>query len=242
MEKYNPLDGKDAPQLSLDLNDGSEDLVSIIIIHRNKPDYLNLCLQSIDVCSVNSNYELIIVDNGSGQESQDFLDEIESNVKLIRNKENLYWSEAANKGAKAANKAAKYIIFMHCDVVVLNPGWMDLLINVSAAKNAGMVGLELQNYFMQNQKVDFIQEWCLLMTRECWDEVGPFPEELPQIGHSFIMTMKAQQKGYNPQVMQNPICHHYRIFSLDINEYEKLTEKAMVSIPALMREMQAKSI
>lgn len=238
---HNPLEG-DRPIMSVPLHDGTEEQVSIIIVHKDRPEYLNICLQSIAVTSFNNNYEIIVVDNGSGQESQDFLDEIKDEVKVIRNEKNLYWGPAANKGVAAADKNSKYFLFLHCDVAVLNPAWIDLLTQVSESQGAGMVGVELGQYFLQGQKVDFVQEWCLLMTRECWKDIGPFPETLPQIGTSFIMTMRGQQKGHKPQVMRNPILHHYRVFALDINEYEKLVDKAMVEIPKLMREVQTQSI
>lgn len=238
---YNPLEGE-RPEFSISLHDGSEEQVSVIVVHKDRPEYLNICLQSIAVTSFNNNYEIIVVDNGSGKESQDFLDDIKNEVKVIKNDKNLYWAPAANLGVAAADKNSKYFIFLHCDVVVLNPSWMDLLINISEANVSGLVGVELQSYYMQNQKVDFIQEWCMLMTRNCWKDIGHFPETLPQIGTSFITTMKAQQRGYKPQVVKNQVCHHYRIFSLDINEYEILVEKAMVEIPRLMRELQVHSI
>jgi hypothetical protein len=126
--------------------------------------------------------------------------------------------------------------------VITNPAWIDLLVNVAEAQGTGMVGVELQSYFMQQQKVDFIQEYCLLVSRECWNNIGPWPEELPQVGPAFIFTVRAQQAGFKPQVMRNPICHHYRIFSLDINEYEKLTEQAMVTIPKLLRDLQSLAV
>lgn len=238
---HNPLEGP-RPELTLNLHDGSEEQVSIIVVHKDRPEYLNICLQSIAVTSMNNNYEIIVVDNGSGKDSQDFLDDIEGEVKVVRNKENLYWAKAANKGADAADKNSKYFIFMHCDVVITNPAWIDLLINVSESTGAGVVGLELQSYYMQQQRIDFIHEWCMLVTRECWKDIGPFEERLPQIGAPFIFTIEAQNKGHKPQIMRNPIAHHYRVFSLDINEYERLVEQAMVSIPQVMREVQGQSV
>ena len=96
---HSPLDGP-AAQLTIPLHDGTEEQVSIVVVHNDKPEYLNLCLQSIAVTSFNNNYELIVVDNNSGKESQAFLDEIEEDgVKVIRNDKNLFWSAAANKGA-----------------------------------------------------------------------------------------------------------------------------------------------
>lgn len=239
---HNPLEG-DRPEISLSLKENpSEDQISIIIVHKDRPEYLNICLQSIAVNSINNNYEIIVVDNDSSQDSQDFLDEIKDEVKVVKNTENLYWSVAANKGAESASKNSKYFIFMHCDVVVLNPAWIDLLINVSESSEAGVVGLEIQSYFMQNQKIDFIQEWCVLVSRKCWEEIGPWDKRLPQVGSPFVFTIKAQSRGYKPQIMRNSIAHHYKIFALDINEYERIVEQAMVVLPQAMREAQGQSI
>lgn len=239
---HNPLEGE-RPEITLSLkDDANEEQVSIIIVHKDRPEYLNICLQSIAVNSINNNYEIIVVDNDSGQDSQDFLDEIKGEVTVVRNKENLYWSAAANKGVEAASKNSKYFIFMHCDVVVLNPAWIDLLINVSESSDAGLVGLELQSYFMQNQKIDFVQEWCMLLTKKCWEDIGPWDERLPQVGAPFILTVKAQNKNYKPQIMRNSIAHHYKIFALDINEYERIVEQAMVMIPQSLREAQGQPI
>lgn len=238
---HNPLEGE-RPELSINLQGNSEEQVSIIIVHKDRPEYLNICLQSIAVTSMNNNYEIIVVDNNSNQDSQDFLEDIKDEVTVVKNKENLFWSAAANKGAEKAHKNSKYLIFMHCDVVITNPAWIDLLINVSESSNSGLVGLELQSYYLQNQKVNFVQEWLCLVTRDCWEKCGPFDERLPQVGSPFIFTVEAQTQGYKPQVMKNIIAHHYRIFSLDINEYERIIEKAMVTIPQIMREKQGKPV
>lgn len=238
---HNPLEGE-RPEMTINLHDGSEEQISIVVVHRDRPEYLNICLQSIAVTSFNNNYEIIVVDNGSESDSQDFLDDIEGEVKVVRNNKNLYWSEACNVGYQNASKDSKYIVFMHCDVVITNPAWLDLLVNVCESQNAGVVGVELQSYYMQQQKVDFVQEWLMMTTRECWEAVGPWPEQLPQVGPAFIVTVKAQHKGYKPQVMRNPIAHHYRIFSLDINEYERLTESAMVIIPQLLKDAQSDAV
>lgn len=238
---HNPLEG-DKPELNIQLHPSSEEHVSIIIVHKDRPEYLNICLQSIAVTSFNNNYEIIVVDNNSGKDSQEFLKDIESEIKVVRNDKNLYWSAACNKGVQAADKNSKYYIFLHCDVVVLNPAWMDLLINVSEAQHSGFVGIDTQSYMLGNQKVDFLQDHILLITKEAWSDIGPWPENLPMVGSSFIMTMRAQTRGYKPQIMKNQIVHHYRIFSLDISDFERMTEQAMVEIPKLMSDVQSKSL
>jgi GT2 family glycosyltransferase len=238
---HNPLEGE-RPELSVKLHDTTDEHLSIVVVHKDRPEYLNICLQSIAVTSFNNNYEIIVVDNNSGKESQDFLSEIEGEVKVVRSDKNLYWSAACNKGAAAADKNSKYIVFLHCDVVVLNPAWIDLLINVSEGQQSGMVGVESQSYMVGTQRMEFLQDYTLLFTREAWSTIGPWPEELPQIGGSFILTVRAQSAGYKPQIMKNPIVHHYKVFSLDTNEFERMTEQAMVTIPKLMTDLQSRSV
>ena len=242
-QPHNPLENPEGPpELVIDLHDGSTEQVSIVVIHHNRPEYLNICLQSIHVCSHLNNYEVIVVDNGSGSETQDYLDVLQDEgIKVVRNKENKYWSEAANKGVAVADPSSKYFIFLHCDTVVLNPSWIDVLVNISEAQGAGIVGTQLQSYFIQKTKVDFIQEWCVLITRDCWNDIGPWPEELPLVGMAFILTLRAQLKGHKPQATGNNIVHHYRQFSLDPSEYEKISEKAMGTVAKLMAQAQAKS-
>lgn len=236
---HNPLETPERPELVIDLHDGSNEQVSIVIVHHNRPEFLNICLQSIYITSNLNNFEVIVVDNGSEQESQDYLDILETEgVKVIRLTSNMYWSAAANRGASVVDPHSKYIIFMHCDTVVLNQAWIDLLINISEAKGSGIVGTSLQSYYIAQQKVNFIQEWCMLVTRECWKDCGPWPEELPLIGNAFIFTLRAQMKGYKPTSMSNPIVHHYRAAAFNPNEYEKMSERAMTIVPKLMQAAQ----
>ena len=241
IEPYNPLEGNKS-DLNIKLHDSSDEHISIIIVHKDRPEYLNILLQTIAVTSFNNNYEIIVVDNGSGKESQDYLKDIETEVKVVRNEKNLYWSAACNKGVQAANKNSKYFVFMHHDLAILNPAWLDLLINVSESQQSGFIGVDTQTYTMGNQQIDFLQEYVLLMTRECFEDIGPWPEELPQIGPSFIMTLRAQNKNYKPQIMKNPIVHHYGIFALDISDYERLVENCMVKLPSLMTDVQSRPV
>jgi hypothetical protein len=180
-----------------------------------------------------------VSDNGSGLESQEFLDEIKDDVKIVRNKENLYWAAAANKGAELADKKSKYILFLHCDVVVLHPNWLDILINVAESKRSGLVGIDMNAYMMDGRKVEFIQEWCMLVSRECWKEAGPFNTKLPVAGHAFILTMNAQRKGFQPQCFRQPLCHHYHIMTQPVNEFERMAEEASVLLPTLIRDIQS---
>ena len=81
---HNPLEGGKKPELVIPTHDSVEDQISIVVVHKDRPEYLNICLQSIAVTSFNNNYEIIVVDNGSDEESQSFLEDIKNeNVKEI---------------------------------------------------------------------------------------------------------------------------------------------------------------
>jgi hypothetical protein len=76
----------------------------------------------------------------------------------------------------------------------------------------------------------------MLMTRQCWNDIGPWPEELPFVGMSFIMTLRAQLKGHQPQATGNSLVHHYKAFSMDPSEYERMSEQAMGIVGRLMQQ------
>lgn len=242
-QPHNILEGS-RPEIVLNLQDGTEEQVSIIVVHKDRPEYLNICLQTIAVTSVNNNYEIIVVDNGSTrQDALDYLAvlEKEPDIKVLRNSVNKWWSVAANQGARAADKNSKYLIFLHHDVSILNPAWIDLMINIAEAGGSGCIGIEKGTYEFDKKRLDFIQEWCLLVSRNCWQDCGPWIEELPQIGAPFMFTMKAQQKGYKPQLVGKiQIAHHYRAFAMDYSDYERLSEQAHSVIPKLAMEAQKK--
>jgi hypothetical protein len=62
------------------------------------------------------------------------------------------------------------------------------------------------------------------------------------VGNSFVMKMKAQTKGHKPQVVKNQIVHHYKIFSLDISDFERMTEQAMAYLPKIMTDIQSRAV
>jgi GT2 family glycosyltransferase len=240
---HNPLEG-DKPELVVNLHNGSNEQISVIVVHKDRPEYLNITLQTIAVCTPNSNYEIIVVDNAStSEESKEYLAEVKKNgIKVVDMPKNAYWSEACNAGVNAANKNTKYFIFLHSDVAVTQRGWIDLMIQAAEGSQSGLVGVSTSTYQMNNTDVQFIEEWCMLVSRECFNDIGPWPVELPMIGHAFLMTIRAQFKNWKPQIMQNKICHHYAHFSVDVSEWERLVEQATVTLPKLVQEAQSRTL
>jgi hypothetical protein len=158
-------------------------------------------------------------------------------LKIIRNDKNLWWSKAANIGARAADKNSKYLLFMHADVVVLNPNWLDLYTGIAEGSDSGLVGPFGVNYTIDGQQRTGIHESCLLTTRECWNDIGPFNEALPQVGSPFIYTVLAIKNKHNPrQAQASGYVHHFNIFNIDINEYGRFLEHARKELPTQMKK------
>jgi len=117
--------------------------LSIIIPVFNKIETTRKCIGSIRGQNEGDAYEIIIVDNGSTDETQETLS-AEAGFKpalhYIRNQENLGVSKALNIGAEAA----KYdvLCFMHNDVFIFREKWTSEISGfISKTANAGVVGL-----------------------------------------------------------------------------------------------------
>lgn len=248
MNSKQPYSALDGPKPDLNVitsqNNIHDDQVSIIVVHKDRPEYLNVLLQSIAICSANhGSYEIIVSDNNSTRtDAVNYLEDLQDQgqCKVIRNKENHYWSKAANIGAKAASKTSNYLIFMHDDVVILSPSWLDMLINVADGEKSGHVGVSMHSYAVDKNKYDFLEEWLMLVTRECYEECGPFDEDLNILGAPFLFTLSSQWGGFKPQAMTTPIAHHYANFSLEVNEFERATFDAIEKLPKKIFNIQQK--
>lgn len=111
--------------------------VSIIVLVRNELDYIKKCFDS--VYRNTSNYELIVVDNGAGPETKEYLKSLRQfDLKLITNKENKGFPYACNQAVKIAD--SDYVCFLNSDTVVTS-GWLDkLMIPFKNRRDCGIAG------------------------------------------------------------------------------------------------------
>lgn len=91
---------------------------SIIIVNYNTPQLTSDCIESIKKHSVNSNYEIIIVDNASNDQSVDFLQNRFPDIKIIVSDSNVGFGRANNLGSKSAK--GEFVFFLNSDTVFLN--------------------------------------------------------------------------------------------------------------------------
>ncbi len=100
--------------------------LSIIIPHYNGKELLFNCLESILNHISIQDYEIIVVDNASIDNSADKAKEKFPLINLLKSEINLGYSGGCNFGAKNAN--GEYIIFLNNDTVHTN-NWIEELIS-----------------------------------------------------------------------------------------------------------------
>ena len=92
--------------------------VSIIIVNYNTKAFLYDCLKSIYEHTSGIEYEIIVSDNGSTDDSLQMISESFPSVKIIDNKKNLGFGAANNRALDIA--LGKYIFYLNSDTILLN--------------------------------------------------------------------------------------------------------------------------
>ncbi|MCL4499499.1 MAG: glycosyltransferase family 2 protein [Chloroflexi bacterium] len=166
----------------------SAGLTSIIIAVHNHVDATRLCIESIKRCTENTPYELIVVDNGSTDETPSYLKT--TGARVIRFAENKGIATAWNAGMRAAR--GRYLAVLHNDVLV-TPGWLETLLKafddhrVAAAcplytemnllSNFNALAARAANLptkIFDNELISC----CFILRRACVSRVGFFDERL----------------------------------------------------------------
>jgi GT2 family glycosyltransferase/2-polyprenyl-3-methyl-5-hydroxy-6-metoxy-1,4-benzoquinol methylase/glycosyltransferase involved in cell wall biosynthesis len=115
--------------------------VSIVVLTYNNLDFTKACLHSLQLYTDYPNWELIIVDNASSDDSPEYLKEYETlhdNAKVILNDDNLGFSAGNNVGLEAAT--GDYLVILNNDTYVTR-GWLNGLIKaLDADSQMGIVG------------------------------------------------------------------------------------------------------
>ena len=125
--------------------------VSIVIVSYNGKEFLKNCIASIiNSVSNKTDYEIIIVDNNSSDNSAEMVEKEFREIKLIANKQNLGFSRANNQGIKISQKG-KYILFLNPDTVMQKNTLKEMIKFMDAHRDAGAATCKL---IMPNGKAD----------------------------------------------------------------------------------------
>jgi GT2 family glycosyltransferase len=130
--------------------------VSIIVLTYNQLDYTRQCFEHL--FSSTDDFQLIVVDNASTDDTQPYLRELEAqhdNVRVILNGSNRGFAGGCNRGAAIAQHGL--LCFLNNDTIPL-PGWLDALRGALLKENrVGVVGAKLlwPNLLIQHAGVSF---------------------------------------------------------------------------------------
>jgi len=125
--------------------------VSIIILNWNNYQDTKECLESLRRITY-ANYEIIVVDNGSTDESGWILEREFPQYTSIHNNNNLGFAEGNNVGIRhALDREAGYVLLLNNDTTV-DPGFLEPLVAIAETDHQiGIVGPMI--YFYDNPKV-----------------------------------------------------------------------------------------
>ena len=104
----------------------NKDLVSIIIVNYNGKEYLQKCLESLMKINY-KDFEVIIVDNNSTDDSIEFVKNTYPSVIIIKLEKNYGFAEPNNIGAKIAK--GDFLLFLNNDTEV-SPNFIEKMVNV----------------------------------------------------------------------------------------------------------------
>jgi len=209
---------------------------SIIIPNWNGEQLLGDCLKSLSEQTF-KDFEIILVDNGSSDNSLEFVKKNFPKIKIIKLEKNFGFARAINEGVKASS--AEYVIFLnndtevdkewlknlidcageHPEVISVNSKLLNfydrekidgigILINeVGQAKSIGWQEKD-QGQFDQQQYIFGATGGASLFKREDFIKVGLFDEKYFMYSEEVDFAFRAQFKGYRSISCPGAVVYH----------------------------------
>ncbi|MDT3428000.1 GT2 family glycosyltransferase [Paenibacillus forsythiae] len=214
----------------------SESNVSIIIPVYNQCQYTLNCISMVEKNSKNINYEIILVDDCSQDQTSEIIRKM--NIKYIRNEVNEGFIKSCNKGASYAS--GEYLIFLNNDTEV-QPGWLEALLGTfKRFEDAGIVGSKLifgdgtlqeaggivwsdgsaWNYgrgenpndwkYNYVREVDYVTGACISIKKDLFKQCGGFSElYLPAYYEDTDLCFEVRKRGYRIYYQPKSEVVHY---------------------------------
>ena len=116
-------------------------LLSIVVVNWNTCDLLRACLKSIFSTINDIAFEVIVIDNASGDQSADMVERGFPAAILIRSTENLGFTRGYNLGLRRA--AGDYLMIVNSDLELLPGSGIRMIEFLQKHPDVGMVGPKL---------------------------------------------------------------------------------------------------
>lgn len=118
--------------------------LSIAINSYRNPELLKLCLDSIKKNVKGVEYEIIVADSATEEETEMMMREDYSDVKLFPFKENVGFRAMVNKGIEESK--GEYILLLNSDIIVEESSVEKLLSFIKENQDVGIAGPKLLNF------------------------------------------------------------------------------------------------
>ncbi len=121
----------------------NETKIAIVIPTRDKVELLRSCIESIESKTTYSNYEILVVDNESSDpKTLDYLASLRSlGYTVLDYPEQFNYSKICNFAASYSSAA--YLCFLNNDTEVIEPEWLESLMQHAVQPGVGLVGSKL---------------------------------------------------------------------------------------------------
>ncbi len=226
------------------------DLVSVIVVNWNRHRMLRNCLTTL-YQQTYINLELIVVDNGSTDDSVALLERDFPHVKLIRNTENKGFCTANNQGIQAAH--GKWIALLNNDAEA-EPDWIAALHSV--LQNRPRVGMAASKILVYEEpaRIDKVghlmfpdgqnrgrgtgaldqgqfdavepvlwPDGCAAMYRRSMlEEIGGFDEDFFAYGDDAELGLRARIAGWECLYTPKAVVRHHRGSTLGLRSVRRL--------------------
>jgi GT2 family glycosyltransferase len=218
------------------VSEAPEPKASIVVISFESLSFTRLCLETVLANTGAPPFELIVVDNASGDGSREYLEELaarDPRLVLIANSENVGFPSACNQGLAAAR--GETLVLLNSDTIVA-PGW---LAGLEAHLDAGAdlvgpvtnrIGNEAEVPVAYETYGDFLREaaaratkrqgeafeiptltmFCLAMRRRAWEAIGALDESFG-IGtlEDDDYSQRAREAGLRLLCAEDVLVHHF---------------------------------
>lgn len=222
--------------------------VSIIILTWNGIEFTKKCLTSLKDNTTHSNFEVIVVDNGSTDGSVEYLEGMDW-IKLIKNDKNLGFVKGNNIGLEVI--ADNDVVLLNNDMIITQDDWLTKLQKSAyVAEDIGVVGCRLVNekgmflhagtyiypetywgqqigggqkdigQYSYDRDVEGVVFACAYIKREVLNKVGGLCEDFFSYFEDTDYCLSAKEAGYRCICCGDVTLIHYQNVSADINKVD----------------------
>jgi len=118
--------------------------LSIIITSYKNPSLLKLCVESFQKNIKNIDFEIIVADGETEEDTYDLMREDFPNIKFLPNKKNVGFSTLVNQGIEESK--GEYFFIINSDIIAKKEGISNLLNFVKKNSDVGLASPKLINF------------------------------------------------------------------------------------------------